>query len=267
MTGMRNGLIGMALVLGLLPGCHANPTYQGVSVITYNYTPWDLELVQIVDTSGGVAATGMVPSGGGEGSVSCCFTLKGTEFTVKWKGGDADLMRKHMYDGKFDEVLFSKETKVVFPAAKIPPGDGPAILELHIYPDEHMELAVSRQLLGQVRIPIVETTRWLYKNHKEDLANYRSIHELGYVLAKVTKQAWTRYVIEDAADMRGYMYLYFVVASNFDSDPEIAAILQDSTRKPGDFGRAVQALSKEKIELMKLNGIQPASDNTGVTNA
>jgi len=258
---MRKGLIGILMWLGLLTGCHAEPTYQGVSVVTYNYTPWDLELVQIVDASGGVAATGMVPSGGGEGSVSCCYTLKGTEFVVKWKGGDADLMRKHMYDGKFDEVLFSKETKVAFPPAKIPPGDGPAILELHIYPDEHMEMAISRQLLGQVRIPIVETTRWLYKNHKEDLVNYRSIHELRYVLAKVTKRAWTRYRIENEGDMQGYMYLYFVVASNFDNDPDVASVLQNLNRKPGDFGRFVAALSKEKIEQLKSKGTPPGDKN------
>lgn len=254
---MRKALVGVLLWVGLATGCSAEPSYQGISVVTYNYTPWDLEQVHIVDASGGVAATGMVPSGGGEGSVSCCYTLSGTKFIVKWKGGDADLMRKHMYDGRFDEVLFSKETTVVFPASKIPSGDGPAILELHIYPDEHMELAISRQLLGQVRIPIVETTRWLYGNHKEALGNYRSTHELRYVLAKVTKQAWTQYRIENEGDMRGYMYLYFVVASDFDKDPEIAAILQNSSRKPGEFGIAVTALSKETLARLKASGTPP----------
>ncbi|MGO4396740.1 MULTISPECIES: hypothetical protein [Achromobacter] len=258
---MRKGLIGVLVWLGLLAGCNGEPTYRGVSVVTYNYTPWDLELVQIIDASGGVAGTGMVPSGGGEGSISCCYTLAGTDFIVKWRGGDADLMRKHMYDGKFDEVIFSKETKVHLPAAKIPPGDAPVILELHIYPDEHMELAVSRLLFGQVRIPIVETTRWLYKNHKDELRNYRSIHELRYVLAKVTKQAWTSYRIETAEDLRGYMYLYFIVASNFDQDAEVAAILHDANRRPGDFGRAVAAMPAEKIEQMKSRGTPPGDKN------
>ncbi|MPT40211.1 MAG: DUF3304 domain-containing protein [Achromobacter sp.] len=100
---MRKVLAGALLWLGLVAGCNGEPTYSDVSFVTYNYTPWDLERVQIVDASGRVAATGMVPSGGGEGSISCCYTLKGTEFVVKRKGGDADLMRKHMYDGKFDE--------------------------------------------------------------------------------------------------------------------------------------------------------------------
>lgn len=261
MAAMRKALVGVLLCLGLVAGCKAEPTYQGVSVVTYNYTPWDLELVQIVDASGGVAATGMVPSGGGEGSVSCCYTLKGTEFVVKWKGGDADLMRKHMYDGKFDEVMFNKEAKMHFPATDVPKGDGPVILELHIYPDEHMELALSRDLFGRVRIPIVDTTRWLYKNHHDALGDYRNIHEVGNVLAKVAKQAWTRYRIENAEDMRGYMYLYFVVASDFDTDPEITALLKDPNRKPGDFGRAVFKLSKDRLAQIKAAGTAPGDKN------
>ncbi|MNL89855.1 hypothetical protein D3C87_2204430 [compost metagenome] len=57
------------------------------------------------------------------------------------------------------------------------------------------------------------------------------------------------------------MYLYFVVASDFDKDAEIAALLNDANRKPGDFGRAVSALSKEKIEHMKENGAPPGDKN------
>ncbi|MNX40978.1 hypothetical protein D3C86_713710 [compost metagenome] len=258
---MRRAWIGVLCCVGLLAGCKAEPTYRGVSVITYNYTPWDLELVQIIDASGSVAGTGMVPSGGGEGSVSCCYTLSGTDFTVKWRGGDADLMRKHMVDGKFDEVMFSKETTLHFPAANMPPGDGPAILELHIYPDEHMELALSRKLFGQVRIPIVGTTRWLYQNHRDALNDYRSIHEVRYVLAKVAKQAWTKYKIEDAQDMRQYMRLYFTVASNFDANPHVKEILSKPGRAPGDFARAITELPPTTIDQIKAAGSPPGDKN------
>ncbi|MEN4921544.1 hypothetical protein ABE485_22955 [Achromobacter spanius] len=258
---MRKALIGILMWVGLVTGCNADATYEGVSVITYNYTPWDLTSVRIADGFGGVAGSGMIRSGGGEGSVSCCYTLKGTDFTVKWKGGDADLMRKHMFDGKFDDVIFTKEAKVHLPPQESPPGDGPVILELHIYPDEHMELALSRKLLGQVRIPIPDTTRWLYEHHREELTNYEDIHELRYVLAKIAKQAWVRYRIEDAEDMKAYMYLYFTVASNFDADTEIAALLNDPKREPGDFGRAVTSFSKEKIAQLKAGGTPPGDKN------
>lgn len=249
----------MLCCVGLLAGCNAEPTYQNVSVITYNYTPWDLTSVRIIDASGAVAGSGMIRSGGGEGSVSCCYTLKGTDFTVRWRGGDADLMRKHMFDGKFDDVLFAKETKVHFPYQEAPAGEGPLILELHIYPDEHIELALSRQLLDQARIPIPDTTRWLYEHHRDELVDYEDIHELRYVLAKVAKQAWTRYRIEEPQDMRAYMQLYFLVSSDFDRDADLAAVLQNPNRKPGDFGRAVAALSADKLARLKSTGA-PAGD-------
>jgi hypothetical protein len=258
---MRKGLIGVLVWLGLLAGCNGEPTYSGVSFIAYNYTPWNLESVQISDASGGFAGSGAIPAGGGEGRVACCYTLKGTEFTVKWTGGDADLLRKHLFDGRYEEMIFKKETKVHSPALDTPEGDGPLILELHIYPDEHMELALSRKLLGQVRLPIVDTVRWLYTNYRGELDNYKDAYELGDVLPKVAKQAWMRYRIEDAEDMRGYMYLYFTVASDFEKDAEISAALEDKNRKPGDFGKMVSSLSAEKIAQMKAAGTPPGDKN------
>ncbi|WP_373980379.1 hypothetical protein LN047_23730 [Achromobacter sp. JD417] len=258
---MRKGLIGVLLWLGLLAGCNGEPTYQGVSFIAYNYTPWNLEPVRLSDASGNVVSSSTLVPGGGEGRVSCCYTFKGTDFTVKWSGGDPELLRKHLFDNKFDDLLFRKETKVHFPATKAPDGDGTLYLELHIYPDEHMELALSRNLTGQVRIPIVETTRWLYGKYGSELTGYENATQLKHVLAKVTRQAWTRYRIEEAEDMRGYMYLYFVVASDFDKQAEIAKLLKDPNRKPGDFGRAVFALPSEKIAQIKASGTPPGEKN------
>ncbi|WP_454668289.1 hypothetical protein [Achromobacter kerstersii] len=258
---MRKGLIGVLIWLGLLAGCNGEPIYGGVSLIAYNYTPWSLNPIRISDASGNVAGSSTLPPGGGEGSVSCCYMFKGTDFTVKWSGGDPDLMREHMYDGKYDEVIFKKQTAVHFPPTEVPDGDGTLILELHIYPDEHMELALSRKLEGQARIPIVETTHWLYEKYRNELVGYDQAYELRDVLAKVTKQAWIQYGIEDVEDMRGYMYLYFIVASDFDKNVEVAKILKDPNRKPGDFGRAVAALSEEKIAQIKASGKPPGEKN------
>ncbi|KNY12688.1 hypothetical protein AKG08_04480 [Achromobacter piechaudii] len=258
---MRKGLIGVLLWLGLLAGCNGEPTYSGVSFVTYNYTPWNLEPVRLSDASGNVASSSTLIPGGGAGSFSCCSTFKGTDFTVNWSGGDPVLLRKHLFDDKFDEMLFKKQTSVHFPATKIPGGDGTLIMELHIYPDEHMELALSRQMAGQARIPIVETSRWLYKKYRNELDGYEDSYELNEVLAKVTKQAWTRYRIQDAEDMRGYMYLYFIVASDFDQNAQIAALLKDPNRKPGDFGRAVAALSDDNIAQIKAAGKAPGEKN------
>jgi len=258
-SGMRKGFIGVLIWLGLLASCSGEPTYSGVSFVTYNYTPWNLEPVRLSDASGNVASSSTLAAGGGGGRISCCYTFRGTDFTVKWSGGDPDLLRKHLFDDKFEEVMFKKEATVHFPAAKLPDGDGSLILELHIYPDEHMELALSRNLTGQVRIPIVETTRWLYGKYGAELVGYENATQVKNVLAKVAKQAWMQYRIEDAEDMRAYMYLYFVVASDFDKDAEIAAMLNDAKRKPGDFGRKIADIPENTLARIKAKGA-PAGD-------
>lgn len=258
---MRRVAVGALLGLGLLTGCNGEPVYSGVSLVAYNYTPWNLEPVRLSDAFGNVAGSSTLIPGGGGGSVSCCYTFRGTDFTVKWSGGDPDLLRKHLFDDKFDEVLFKKETSVHFPAAKPPDGDGTLVLELHIYPDEHMELALSRNFGRHARIPIVETTRWLYGKYRNELVDYEHSAQVNQVLSKVAKRAWMRYRIEDAADMRAYMYLYFIVASDFDKDAEMASMLKVPNRKPGDFGREVGKLSKEKIAQMKATGAPPGDKN------
>jgi len=258
---MRKSLIVLLLWLGMLAGCNGEPSYRGLSFIAYNYTPWDLDRIQIVDSEGNSAVTGSIGVGGGEGSVACCYKLKGTDFKVQWSGVDGEEAIKHMFDGKYDEQVFNKETPVHFPASAIPAGGGPLYLELHIYPDEHMEMALSRKLLGQLRIPIVDTTRWLYAQHRDALQNYRDIDEVLRVLGKVAKTAWIKYRIEDKQDMRQYMYLYFTVASNFDADPEIAAVLARPGRKPGDFAQAVESMPEEKIASLKATGTAPGDKN------
>jgi len=257
MAAMRRRAMAVAMWLALAAGCNGEPVYRGVSFVTYNYTPWNLEPVQLRDAAGKVASSSTLTPGGGEGSVSCCYTFSGTDFTVKWSGGDPELLRKHLFDDRFDDFIFKQEAVVNFPVTNLPDGDAPLYLELHIYPDEHMEIALSRNLKGQVRIPIVDTTRWLYEKYGAELTGYDNATQLKHALAKVTKQAWMRYRIEDAEDMRAYMYLYFVVTSDFDKDAQISTVLKDSSRKPGDFGKAVAALSKEKLAQLKASGSTP----------
>ncbi|PND32973.1 hypothetical protein C1I89_18500, partial [Achromobacter pulmonis] len=72
---------------------------------------------------------------------------------------------------------------------------------------------------------------------------------------------WIKYGIEDKQDMRQFMYLYFTVASNFDADPEIAAVLAKPERKPGDFAKAVASMSEEKIARLKATGTAPGDKN------
>ena len=258
---MRKGLVILLMWLGMLAGCNGEPSYQGFTFVAFNYTPWDIDTIRISDSEGRSATSGARGVGGGEGSGTCCYTLKGTDFTVKWSGADGEEAYKHLHDGKLDEVIFHKEATVHFPPTEIPPGSGPLYLELHIYPDERMELALSRKLLGQTRFPIVAVTDWLYAKHRDALAQYKDGEEVLRVVGKVTRNAWTKYRLIDKKDLQQFMYLYFTVASNFDVDPEIAKVLATPDRKPGDFAAAMDALTPERIAHLRKVGTPPGDKN------
>lgn len=258
---MRKILMAALMSLGLLAGCNGEPAYQGVSFIAYNYTQFDMDTVSLTDKAGSSAVTMQVSVGGGEGSVACCYTLKGTEFTAKWRAADSEVLREHLYDKNPEQYFFTREKPVSFPATEVPAGDGPVYLELHIYPDEHVEMALSRKLTGNTRLPIVETARWLWRQHKDALGDYRDGVELTRVIARVTKKSWGAYRIEDANDMRQYMRMYFTVASDFDQDPAIKSLLEKADRQPGEFARAMESLSAERIAALKQSGAAPGNKN------
>ncbi|CAB3922362.1 hypothetical protein LMG26846_05704 [Achromobacter insuavis] len=249
-------LAAITLLAGVA-ACGGEPEYRGLNLIAYNYTPWDIDTIRISDAKGRSAGSGAMGVGGGEGSVTCCYTLKGTEFKVQWSGVDGEEAIKHLHDGTLDSLLFHKETTVHMDPTPIPPGDGPLYLELHIYPDERMELALSRNLLGQTRFPLADTADWLYRQYGGAFEDYRDRYEVLRVLGKVARTAWIKYRIVEEQDMRQYMRLYFAVASDFDSDPEIAALLAQPGRQPGDFGKAVVALPQAVIARLKARGLPP----------
>jgi hypothetical protein len=57
------------------------------------------------------------------------------------------------------------------------------------------------------------------------------------------------------------MLLYFTVASNFDNDPQVKAILEKTGRAPGDFAREVAALPQTKLDQIKKTGTPPGDKN------
>jgi hypothetical protein len=251
----------MALLsLGLLAGCDREPSYGGFGFIAYNYTNYEIDTVSLTDKRGKSAVTMQVSIGAGGGSVSCCYTLKGTDFTAEWRAADPKILGAHLYDRDVEKYFFTRERKVHFPPTKRPPGDGPLFLELHIYPDEHVEVALSRSMVNG-RIPIVDTTRWLWREHRNEVGDFENIYDLGYVLAGVTKTSWGKYHIEDAGDMRQYMKMYFTVASDFDQDPAIAAVLEKKDREPGEFSRLIESLSPEHLAALRKSGSAPGDKN------
>ena len=259
-ASMRRVLIAVLMSLGLLAGCEGEPVYRGVSFIAYNYTQYDIDWVRLSDSDGGRAATSQVSVGAGGGSVSCCYTLRGTDLKAEWRAVDSEVLRNHLYDKDVDKHFFVRKRDVSFPATVPPEGDGPLYLEMHVYPDEHVEIALSRKLMNG-RLPIVDTARWLWREHRPALQDFRDGVELTRVIARVTKTSWGKYRIEDGEDMRQYMKMYFTVASDFDKDPAIAAVLNKKDRQPGEFASAMETLSAERLTELKRTGLPPGEKN------
>lgn len=193
-----------------------------------------------------------VPVGG---SVTCCYKLKGTEFTVKWKYYDAD--RWTMDDSHTQQV----ETKVVMSPSTIPEAVGSRILEVHFYPDRHVELQFPGGLLDDSHVPIVDVSRWMAAHYQTKLdekfddtdgQSHRRI-------ARVVAGAWLKYRLTDRGDLEQYMYYDLLVNSRFDAHPEIQRVLQAAAGQPGMFAKAMQSLSKDVLSALASNSFEPVT--------
>ncbi|MFJ1302741.1 hypothetical protein ACILG0_22500 [Pseudomonadota bacterium AL_CKDN230030165-1A_HGKHYDSX7] len=248
------------LALILLSACDRGPRYEGLGFVAYNYTPFDIDTVSLTDQSGNRAMTTQVSVGAGAGSVACCYQLRGTEFTAAWRAVDSEVLRRDLYDKDVNRHFFTRERLVTFPPSELPGGAGPVYLELHIYPDEHVDVALTRRL-ANARLPIVATARWLWAQHRQDLGSFRDGVELTRVIARVAQTSWGVYRIEDAEDMRQYMKMYFLVASDFDQDAGIQSVLNKSGRQPGEFAQAIEALPTERLAAIARAGAAPGNKN------
>ncbi|WP_309806289.1 MULTISPECIES: hypothetical protein [unclassified Caballeronia] len=108
-----------------LAGCDAfssEPTYGGLSVEGFNYTPYNLTEFTIRDKYGNRASGGGdLPPSAGEGRLSCCYKLKGTDFTVEWEVYDADDAIKAL-DAQEQIETVHKLTRVHVPPTKVSGG-------------------------------------------------------------------------------------------------------------------------------------------------
>lgn len=78
-------------------------------------------------------AEGDSPPGAGAGRLSCCYKLKGTDFTVDWEIYDQDEFVENPY-APIKKIHTKTEFK--FPAAKAKGGAVEGVLAVHFYPDQ-----------------------------------------------------------------------------------------------------------------------------------
>ncbi|MBR7943618.1 hypothetical protein [Burkholderia cenocepacia] len=251
---MIKRLILLFFALVLLAGCDAfssEPTYRGISVAGMNYTPFNLTRFVIRDKYGNAASGGgdLMP-GAGAGRLSCCYALKGTDFTVDWEIYDADEAVKDIY-APIKKI--HKTTQVRFPKTKISGGAGEVVLAVHFYPDYHVEFEFRNDLSGS-RLHYAKVDHWFQTKYGQ-AANPDDLDEASAFrrTARVASQGWLKYRLTDTADLQQYVYYTLLVNPKFDEHPVVQRILQETKAKPGAFGAAMQALPDTVLQEIKRN--------------
>jgi hypothetical protein len=236
-SGLAVGLLGVAL--GLSACGKSEPVYSGISVIAHNNLPYNLDGFTITDVHGNKAGGGNSLSGGG-GGVTCCYKLEGTEFIVKWSYVDVDQWHKGN-----EETLYA-EARVVMSPAQVPEKIGSRILEVHFYPDRHVELQFPGALADTSRIPMIDVSRWMSSRYQDQLnRKYDEREDQQFRrIVRVVAMAWPKYRLTDLDDLEQYAYYDLLVNSRFDAHPDIQRILQAAAGKPGAFAKSMQSLPK-----------------------
>ncbi|KUZ64470.1 hypothetical protein WI36_28635 [Burkholderia ubonensis] len=252
--------LAMVVVL-MLAGCDAfssEPTYRGVSIMGLNYTPFNLSRFTIRDKYGNRASGGGdLPPSAGAGRLSCCYKLKGTEFTVDWEVYDQDEFMKDPY-APIKKI--HKRTEVKFPPTKVAGRAGEIVLAVHFYPDDHIEFEFRNDMSG-TRIAYTKVDHWLQTKYgkvttpdDEDMAvEFRRT-------ARVASQGWLKYRLTDTTDLEQYVYFTLLVNPKFDEHPAVQRILQETKGKPGAFGAAMQGLPDAVVQEIKSNRLDRVSN-------
>ncbi|MGU7776015.1 DUF3304 domain-containing protein [Burkholderia sp. MR1-5-21] len=241
----RSALAVCLLVVTLSACGKSEPVYSGISVNTHNYLPYNLDGFTITDAYGNKAGGGNSLPGGG-GGVTCCYKLKGTEFTVKWNYVDVDQWHKG------NEVTLHAEAKVAMPPSQVPEKIGDRILEIHFYPDRHVEFQFPGTLMDESRIPMIDVSRWMSSHYQEQLnKRYDEREDQQFRrVARVVAAAWLKYRLTDLNDLKQYAYYNLLVNNRFDAHPEIQRILQAAAGKPGVFAKSMQSLPKSVLSAL-----------------
>lgn len=246
------GLVFLALIL---TACDRAPVYSGLYVTGFDYTHRQIGNIVVEDEFGNRFGTG---SPGGEGSLSCCQVVKGSHVKVTWSYSHKSV--QEYADGKPEET---KEARVQMPPiSDIPKGKGTMrILEIHIFPDEHVELVITEEMFGRNRFPNFEVGQKLMldEDFKQWIALYKE-HTRSFfpVLDFVLGSAYKKYRMTDQRDLEVYAMMAFKVSPTFDQHPLVVPLIDQAKDQPGKFADLIGQLSDAQLrEIRSANPAQP----------
>jgi len=186
--------------------------------------------------------------GSGAGTLSCCYKLKGTDFTVEWEVYDADEAIKNR-PAPIKKI--HKTSQVHLPKTKISREIGSVVLAAHFYPDDHIEFEFRNDMSGS-RIDYGKVDYWLEKTYGK-AANPEGLDE--WVVfrrtARIASQGWLKYRLTDSEDLQQYVYYALLVNPKFDEHPAVRRIVEETKGTPGAFGAAMQKLPESVVREIK----------------
>ncbi|HEY4291978.1 hypothetical protein [Luteibacter sp.] len=206
-----------------------------------NYLPFAISRVTIRDAYGNEAS--------GRGTSACCYTLRGTEFTVTWDYYDEDERirgQKNTYHG---------EAKVSYRPEKASFRNKLATLAIHIFPDHHVELDFPNAILLEPRLPFRHAPQWMDRYPELD-ARFRlqglpprqppmfdSYETRSRAIRRAMVDGWLKYRLTTIEDLGAYAYFRMAVNRRFDAHPDVEPLLATGRGKPGSVAKGLDRLS------------------------
>ena len=128
----------LLLAMSMLPACNADDT-RAVTMVGYNYTDRPIGIFSV----NGVGGSNVFVNGGGA-SFSCCVDVTvGKPAKIEW------VYHRTEKQYNADIPIADHAATVIVPTPEAPGADH---LEVHFYPDNHVELALVK-FPGKRRLP------------------------------------------------------------------------------------------------------------------
>ena len=121
-------------------------TTATLTIMGFNYTDHDINDFYVDGTGGGNLSVSSA-SGGGGGSVCCAAYITGSpapEIEVRWQDDACTYNIRHDEEGKEFSDIFSIYKTATVKVSTV--SSNPKYLEIHIFPDGHVEAAITDEV-------------------------------------------------------------------------------------------------------------------------
>lgn len=240
----------------LLVGCDKAiidpvPEYENLHLGGFDYTHRVIYFVTVEDEYGNSYNLGQP---GGDASLSCCQTFKGENVKVSW---EYSRLRDEEYENNSLREKRSATSKLKFAEPDKTGKQSFKYMYVHIFPDEHVEVELTNEMLGHDKFDTVTMYQTLFKEEEKIRIWEEKVLDPGKMwrlVNKIAGYAYIKYKITNTADLTEYVRLYMLVSPTFDEHPLVLNVLTSAGSQPGKFSMFAKGLTKaERAEIKKAN--------------